>query len=329
MKKRTKIIMGLTVGILLITVIVTTAVLITSGSDRRSYQRHMDLAQRYMDELQYEQAIAEYEAAIGIEPNNAEVYQALADAYIAMGDYESALDALERGTAQIGSEELETCKSDVESIVQASLTTEPDEGDRTYDGGNFETAENNSASGEDDDVVSDMTEETNIPEGDIEPDIDTQDTSGAVTIMVTWDGTYDDGSLMELDVNLTGRTDDGAAFLPVYVEENAGTEQLVFEGTLVGEMETAITETQGSVRITLYHTDGFYNLEVVDGVGYMLYNTNGLSGSDVSIAVVDAEGKSTQLSVEEGMCRSYTGLWFFGTGIDHGMLADYDGSWME
>ncbi len=292
MKKRTKIIMGLTAGILLITVIVTITALITSGSDRRSYQRHMDLAQRYMDELQYEQAIAEYEATIEIKPNNAEVYQALADAYIAMGDYESALDSLERGVAQTDSGELETYKSDVEGIVQASLFPESNE-------------------------------------GDAEPDIDTQDKNGAITILITWDGTYDDGSLMELDVNLTGRTDDGAEFLPVYVEESAGTEQLVFDGTLVGEMETAITGTQGSVRITLYHTDGFYNLEVADGVGYMLHNTNGLSDSDVSITVVDAEGKNTQLSVEEGMYRSYTGLWFFGTGIDHGMLADYDGSWME
>ncbi len=91
MKKQSKLLIGITAGVLLIAVIVITAVLMASGSDGRKYAKHIETAQQYMDELQYEQAIAEYRAAIEIEPNNAEAYRALAEVYVQTGDYESAI----------------------------------------------------------------------------------------------------------------------------------------------------------------------------------------------------------------------------------------------
>lgn len=55
------------------------------------------MAQRYLDELQYEQAIAEYEAAISIDPKNKDAYLGLAEVYVTMGDIEKALEVLEEG----------------------------------------------------------------------------------------------------------------------------------------------------------------------------------------------------------------------------------------
>ncbi len=102
-------IIGITAGAMLVAVIVIIAVLMASGSDSRKYSKHMESAQRYMDELQYEQAIAEYKAAIEIEPNNVGAYRALAELYVQMRDYEAAITVLNQGIEQTGAEELYGC----------------------------------------------------------------------------------------------------------------------------------------------------------------------------------------------------------------------------
>ena len=66
----------------------------------------MDLAQQYANELQYDQAIAAYETAIGSESAKPEAYIALADLYVQMGDYESAVAVLSSGIDRTESEEL-------------------------------------------------------------------------------------------------------------------------------------------------------------------------------------------------------------------------------
>lgn len=325
MNKRSKKMLCITAGILAVAVIITIAVLFTSGSGSRNDQKHMDLAQHYMDELQYEQAVAEYQAAIAAEPDNTEAYQALAEIYTAMGDYESALDVLDRGVAQTDSKELEIYKDGILEMVDSSMDAGQDTGLSGSNTGVSESGEDHSASEDGGSVLPEVTEEADIAEESGTPVKEQQDADSTVTILITWDGTYEDGSLMELDVYLTGKMEDGTELL--YDEDLQAF--VATDGALAAEVETSVSETQGNTLITLYRTDGFYNLEVSDGIGYVLHNTNGLSDSEVSITMVDAEGKSTQVSVEDEMYRSYTGLWFFGIGIDHGMLTDYDSSWME
>ncbi|MCM1539169.1 MAG: tetratricopeptide repeat protein [bacterium] len=98
--------MGIIAGILFIAVIAIVAVLVATGSDGKKYAKHMESAQRYINELDYEQAVAEYRAAIEIEPNNVEAYRALAELYVQTGDYESAVAVLNQGIEQTGSREL-------------------------------------------------------------------------------------------------------------------------------------------------------------------------------------------------------------------------------
>ncbi|MCM1538414.1 MAG: tetratricopeptide repeat protein [bacterium] len=112
MKKQRKIIIS--GGVILTTVIIIAVVLMVSGSAKKQYAKHMESAQRYIDELEYEQAIAEYRAAIEIGPNNVEAYRALAELYVQTGDYESAIATLNQGIEQTSSEELAICRDEVD-----------------------------------------------------------------------------------------------------------------------------------------------------------------------------------------------------------------------
>ncbi len=101
MKKQSKILIAAAAAIAAITVIIVAAAIAVSGSAGK-YENHLDMAQQYLDELNYEQAVAELRMAIEIEPDNSKVYFALAEVYVAMGDYESAIAVLEEGYAATG-----------------------------------------------------------------------------------------------------------------------------------------------------------------------------------------------------------------------------------
>ncbi|MCM1538407.1 MAG: tetratricopeptide repeat protein [bacterium] len=314
MKKQSKMIIGIAVGVLLMAVIVIAAVLMSSSNGKRQYAKHMNSAQRYMDELQYEQAIAEYEAAIVIEPNNTEAYEALVKVYMTIGDYEAALEILNRGVARTGSEELETYQGEVLEMAQSSALIETDT-DAS------ESPENDLMSENDDLSEAEMPsegEEQETSSDNAVSDEASQDESGAVTVLITWEGSYGDGTPIELDISLTGTMDDGSELFA-----NDGTSGDTSQSS-DGELEmTSENGTQGSYRMTLYRMDGVYQLEVADGIGYAIYNTNGLPDS-FGITLIDAEGTEIPVDVEAAMYRADTGIWFCGIGIDHGMLTDYD-----
>lgn len=100
MKQPSKLLIGIIAAIAVITVVIISIVVTVSGGSKDTYGSHMELAQRYLDELQYEQAIAEYRVAIEIEPHNPEAYLGLAEVYVAMGDTEKALEVLAEGYEQ-------------------------------------------------------------------------------------------------------------------------------------------------------------------------------------------------------------------------------------
>ena len=77
------------------------------GSADKRLAEQLDLANRYLEELDYEQAVAAFEAAIEIDPKNEDAYLGLAEAYIGLEDYESAAEAIEEGIEQTGAEALE------------------------------------------------------------------------------------------------------------------------------------------------------------------------------------------------------------------------------
>ena len=95
MKNKKKKVCLLVVVIVIIAIIA--GLILYKNSDAVMVRKQLDLGQKYLSELEYDQAVAAYEIAIEIEPMNVDAYLGLADAYIGKGDYEAAVRALQKG----------------------------------------------------------------------------------------------------------------------------------------------------------------------------------------------------------------------------------------
>lgn len=79
------------------------------------FQEQLSLGEKYLKELNYEDAVVSLKRAIEIDPRNPEPYLLLADVYVAQEDYSSALDVLEEGyEATGGNEEIKKKQEEVE-----------------------------------------------------------------------------------------------------------------------------------------------------------------------------------------------------------------------
>lgn len=96
------IIGAVAVALIIVAIVVS---VFAAGGGNKEYDTHLEVAQKYLDELNYEQAVVELRMAIEIEPKDSAAYFALAEVYVTMGDYENAMAALEEGYAATGDEE--------------------------------------------------------------------------------------------------------------------------------------------------------------------------------------------------------------------------------
>ena len=85
-------------GISLLLIII---LLLSSCGRTPTWQEQYDLGVRYLSEGNYEEAIIAFTAAIEINPNRAEAYLKLADTYVSLGDFESALSLLQTGIERV------------------------------------------------------------------------------------------------------------------------------------------------------------------------------------------------------------------------------------
>ena len=136
MKKQPKLLIGIIAAIAVLAVVIISIVMSVAGGSKDTYDSHMELAQRYLDELQYEQAIAEYEVAIAIDPKNPEAYLGLAEVYVTMDDIEKALDVLAEGYEQTESARIVARQRELEEELgresaqgQGSLSEETSDGE--------------------------------------------------------------------------------------------------------------------------------------------------------------------------------------------------------
>ena len=93
-KKNSKIGVVLAIGIILAIIVTTIFIVMTfvSSGKKEQLQEQLDLGEKYISELDYEQAIVAYEMAIDIEPLCVEAYLGLIDAYVGKEDYDKALE---------------------------------------------------------------------------------------------------------------------------------------------------------------------------------------------------------------------------------------------
>ncbi len=112
-KKNSRISWIIGVIVLLIIVVIFASIYVNSDPQRK-YNRQIAIAERYLENQNYEQAIAAYLAAIDIDPKDPEAYKSLAELYIEIGDLESAKNILEEGIASTENGGLKRSLTEVE-----------------------------------------------------------------------------------------------------------------------------------------------------------------------------------------------------------------------
>lgn len=99
--------------------------LVKSAQRKKEYQQHIEAAEKYLSELDYEQAIAEYTSALEIEPDDQEIQRALESTYLAyaeshieVGEYLLAENILQKGYKEIHSLLLQDKLTEVQKLRQ-------------------------------------------------------------------------------------------------------------------------------------------------------------------------------------------------------------------
>ena len=92
--------------IVAVTAIITTVVLI-AGNSKSTIEKRLETANRYLLELNYEQAKAEFEEIIEVDPKCVDAYIGLAEAYEGLGEPEKAREILEEGYEKTKSDKIQ------------------------------------------------------------------------------------------------------------------------------------------------------------------------------------------------------------------------------
>ena len=94
------------IGITLTVLLILSALTSCGQSTEKQWQEQYDLGIRYLSEGNYEEAIIAFTAAIEIDPKQPDAYLKTAEAYVAIGDVDSAIAALEQGYEQTQDEQI-------------------------------------------------------------------------------------------------------------------------------------------------------------------------------------------------------------------------------
>ena len=103
-RKYKRIIAGIIAAAVFLIALVTRIGIYNTPAGRLA--RQIDLGRKYLEKENYEQAVIEFDKAIAIDPMSVDAYLGKADAYIAMGDVNMALQTLEEGYSRTGSESI-------------------------------------------------------------------------------------------------------------------------------------------------------------------------------------------------------------------------------
>ncbi len=117
--------------IILIVIIIAIAagVIIFNSTDTARFRKQLNLGQRYLSEMNYEEAVVAFNQAIEIDPRSVDAYLGLADAYIGLGDEEAALAALKKGYEATGDERLKARIDEMEASQKENMESADSSGD--------------------------------------------------------------------------------------------------------------------------------------------------------------------------------------------------------
>ena len=101
---------------LLLTVLLLLSLAACGG--KGSWQEQYDLGMRYLNEGNYQEAVIAFEAAIKIDPKRPEAYLGAAEAYMGLGDTDSARKILEKGYAATNDDTLKPLSYEAPQIEE-------------------------------------------------------------------------------------------------------------------------------------------------------------------------------------------------------------------
>lgn len=120
------------VSIIIIASAFAAGIIMYNNSDMVKLKKQLDLGQKYLSEMDYEEAVVAFNRAIEIDPRSADAYFGLADAYLGLGDDESALAELEAGYEVTGDERLKERIDEMRQIQEEDIDYENLEDGNTF-----------------------------------------------------------------------------------------------------------------------------------------------------------------------------------------------------
>lgn len=105
--------------------VIMSVMLCACGQKASAWQEQYDLGVRYLSEGNYEEAIIAFTAAIDIDSKQVDVYARLAEAYLGVGDVETARQVLQTGIEVTGSEILRLKLGDLSSTAELTPEAAP------------------------------------------------------------------------------------------------------------------------------------------------------------------------------------------------------------
>lgn len=103
---------------------------LTACKKEPALQEYLDLGQKYLEEMKYEEAIVAFTEAIEIETKNLYAYQGLSAAYHGAGEYQKAIDTMETGFTLA-----QQLDSSVEEMKQKLLALYEEQGNMAVESG--------------------------------------------------------------------------------------------------------------------------------------------------------------------------------------------------
>jgi tetratricopeptide (TPR) repeat protein len=122
MKNRKRLFIGIGAAVVVLAVVV--AVIFTTTNAANSPVRLLSLGEKYLTEMEYEQAIVQFLKVIEVEPKNAQAYLGAAEAYVALGREGEAIAILRKGLEQTNAPAIAAMLAELESRADAPVPTQ-------------------------------------------------------------------------------------------------------------------------------------------------------------------------------------------------------------
>ena len=108
------------IGAVALVAVVTLILIFVTGGSERKIEKNLDLGDKYMTELNYEQAIEAYEAVLQIDPKNCDAYIGITYSYMYLENFETAYEYASLGYNETGFESFVRIMGELEAILNGS-----------------------------------------------------------------------------------------------------------------------------------------------------------------------------------------------------------------